>query len=92
MAEVIVVDEDGSTLLDASPLQLASVLAWKTAEFGARQSAKVLKGEEVPNPWVLPQPKITQENLDQYVKPDMPPLYYALCGCEDLPNFPKGWQ
>ena len=37
---------------------------------------------------MLPQPKITQETLDQYVKPDMPPLYYALCGCEDLPGFP----
>jgi ribose transport system substrate-binding protein len=62
---------------------------WRTA---VDATVKVLKGEEVPNPWVLPQPKITQENLDQYVKPDMPPLYYALCGCEDLPNFPKGWQ
>jgi ribose transport system substrate-binding protein len=62
---------------------------WRTAVIDA---VKVLKGEEVANPWVLPQPKITQETLDQYVKPDMPPLYYALCGCEDLPNFPKGWQ
>jgi len=62
---------------------------WRTAVIAA---VKVLKGEEVANPWVLPQPKITQETLDQYVKPDMPPLYYALCGCEDLPNFPKGWQ
>ena len=62
---------------------------WRTAVIAA---VKVLKGEEVPNPWVLPQPKITQENLDQYVKPDMPPLYYALCGCEDLPGFPEKWQ
>ena len=62
---------------------------WRTAVIAA---VKVLKGEEVPNPWVLPQPKITQETLDQYVKPDMPPLYYALCGCEDLPGFPKDWQ
>ena len=62
---------------------------WRTAVIAA---VKVLKGEEVANPWVLPQPKITQETLDQYVKPDMPPLYYALCGCEDLPNFPKDWQ
>ena len=30
-------------------------------------------------------------DLDQYVKPDMPPLYYALCGCEDLPGFPQKW-
>jgi ribose transport system substrate-binding protein len=62
---------------------------WRTAVIAA---VKVLKGEEVPNPWVLPQPKITEENLDQYVKPDMPPLYYALCGCEDLPGFPEKWQ
>jgi ribose transport system substrate-binding protein len=61
---------------------------WRTAVIAA---VKVLKGEEVANPWVLPQPKITQETLDQYVKPDMPPLYYALCGCEDLPGFPEKW-
>jgi ribose transport system substrate-binding protein len=61
---------------------------WRTAVIAA---TKILKGEEVPKEWVLPQPKITQENLDQYVKPDMPPLYYALCGCEDLPGFPQKW-
>ena len=77
--------EDGLTAVAPT----YSNFQWRTAVDAA---AKVLKGEEVPNPWVLPQPKITQENLDQYVKPDMPPLYYALCGCEDLPNFPKGWQ
>ncbi|MBE2317682.1 substrate-binding domain-containing protein [Solirubrobacter sp. CPCC 204708] len=62
---------------------------WRTAVIAA---VKVLKGEEVPSPWVLPQPKVTQETLDQYVKPDMGPLYYALCGCEDLPGFPEKWQ
>ena len=61
---------------------------WRTAVIAA---TKILKGEEVPKEWVLPQPKITQENLDQYVKPNMPPLYYALCGCEDLPGFPQKW-
>ena len=61
---------------------------WRTAVIAA---TKILKGEEVPKEWVLPQPKITQENLDQYVKPNMPPLYYALCGCEDLPGFPEKW-
>ena len=61
---------------------------WRTAIIAA---TKILKGEEVPKEWILPQPKITQENLDQYVKPDMPPLYYALCGCEDLPGFPQKW-
>lgn len=61
---------------------------WRTAVIAA---TKILKGEEVPKEWILPQPKITQETLDQYVKPDMPPLYYALCGCEDLPGFPEKW-
>ena len=41
--------------------------------------------------WKLPQPKITSENLADYLKPDMPPLHYALCGCEDLPGFPENW-
>ena len=77
--------EDGLTAVAPT----YSNFQWRTAVDAA---VKVLKGEEVPNPWVLPQPKIDETNLDQYVKPDMPPLYYALCGCEDLPNFPKGWQ
>lgn len=62
---------------------------WRTAVIAAK---KILKGEEVPKEWVLPQPKITEENLDEYVKPDMGPLYYALCGCEDLPGFPDKWK
>jgi len=61
---------------------------WRTAIIA---TTKILKGEEVPKEWILPQPKITQDNLDEYVKPDMPPLYYALCGCEDLPGFPQKW-
>ena len=77
--------EDGLTAIAPT----YSNYQWRTAVLAA---VKILKGEEVPKEWILPQPKITQETLDQYVKPDMPPLYYALCGCEDLPNFPKGWQ
>jgi ribose transport system substrate-binding protein len=61
---------------------------WRTAVIAA---TKILKGEEVPKEWVLPQPKITEENLDQYLKPNMPPLYYAVCGCEDLPGWPGKW-
>ena len=22
----------------------------------------------------------------------MPPLHYAMCGCEDLPGYPEDWQ
>jgi ribose transport system substrate-binding protein len=61
---------------------------WRTAVIAA---TKILKGEDVPKEWVLPQPKITKDNLDQYLKPNMPPLYYALCGCEDLPGWPQKW-
>jgi ribose transport system substrate-binding protein len=35
---------------------------------------------------------VTQENLAQYVQPDMPPLHYAMCGCEEMPGFPERWQ
>jgi ribose transport system substrate-binding protein len=62
---------------------------WRTAVIAA---TKILKGEEVPKEWVLPQPAITQDTLDDYVDPDMPPLHYALCGCEDMPNYPDAWK
>jgi ribose transport system substrate-binding protein len=62
---------------------------WRTPIIAATM---ILKGEEVPKEWVLPQPKITQETLDQYVDPEMPPLHYALCGCEDMPNYPDAWK
>lgn len=62
---------------------------WRTAIIAA---VRILKGEEVPKEWVLPQPAITNETLDQYVDPDMPPLHYALCGCEDMPNYPDAWK
>ncbi len=63
---------------------------WRTAIIAA---GRIIKGEELPGgEWVLPQPKITQENLDQYVQEDMPPLHYALCGCEDMPGYPDRWK
>jgi ribose transport system substrate-binding protein len=62
---------------------------WRTAVIAA---TKILKGEEVPKEWVLPQPKITEDTLADYVDPDMPPLHYALCGCEDMPGYPGPWQ
>jgi ribose transport system substrate-binding protein len=62
---------------------------WRTPVIAA---LKILKGEEVPKEWVLPQPKILNDNLADYVQPDMPPLHYALCGCEDMPGFPGPWQ
>ena len=61
---------------------------WRTAVIAA---LKVLQGEEVPDPWRLPQPAVTQENLDQFVQPGMPPLHYAMCGCETMTDFPARW-
>ena len=55
-------------------------------------AARILNGEQVPGPeWVLPQPAITQDVLDQYIDEGMPPLHYAMCGCEDMPNYPQAW-
>lgn len=62
---------------------------WRTPIIAA---VRVLKGEAVPGPeWILPQPAITQETLDSYINTAMPPLHYALCGCEDMPNYPAAW-
>jgi ribose transport system substrate-binding protein len=62
---------------------------WRTPIIAA---VRILQGEEVPGPeWVLPQPAITEENLSEYVNPDMPPLHYAMCGCEEMPGYPQAW-
>jgi ribose transport system substrate-binding protein len=66
-----------------------AVYVWRTAIIAA---LKTLKGEPVPAPeWNLPQPTITADNLAKYVNPRMPPLHYAMCGCEDMPNYPARW-
>jgi ribose transport system substrate-binding protein len=63
---------------------------WRTPIIAA---IRVLKGEPVIGPaWKLPQPSITQENLDSYINPAMPPLHYAMCGCEKMPDYPKRWS
>jgi ribose transport system substrate-binding protein len=61
---------------------------WRTPIIAA---LKILAGQPVPKQWKLPQPTITADNLDEYLQPNMPPLHYALCGCEDLPGFPAKW-
>ncbi len=61
---------------------------WRTPIIAALQ---IMNGESVPDVWRLPQPTVTGENLAEYVQPNMPPLHYAMCGCEDMPNFPEGW-
>jgi ribose transport system substrate-binding protein len=62
---------------------------WRTPVIAA---VKILNGEQVPEEWNLPQPKITADNLDEYLNPEMGPLFYALCGCQDMPGFPENWQ
>ncbi|MCX5126789.1 substrate-binding domain-containing protein [Streptomyces sp. NBC_00347] len=61
---------------------------WRTPIIAA---LKVLGGESVPKVWNLPQPTITQDNLAGYLKPGMPPLHYALCGCEAMAGYPQNW-
>ena len=49
-----------------------------------------MKGEPVIGPaWKLPQPAITQADLDKYVNNNMPPFHYAMCGCKDMPGYPS---
>lgn len=62
---------------------------WRTPVIAA---IRILKGEPVVGPtWKLPQPAITAENLDKFVNDKMPPLHYALCGCEQMANYPTRW-
>jgi len=64
---------------------------WRTPIIAA---TRILSGEPVPKEWVLPQPAITEEQLDDVIAQNegMPPLHYALCGCEDMPGYPERWQ
>lgn len=78
-------DEEGLTAVAPT----YPTFQWRTPIIAA---LRILGGEEVPGEWKLPQPTITNENLDQYLQPDMPPLHYALCGCENMPGFPERWQ
>lgn len=62
---------------------------WRTAVLA---SVMFLEGDTVQHNWIMPQPEITNANLDTYIDPTMPPLHYALCGCEDMTNYPASWQ
>jgi ribose transport system substrate-binding protein len=64
------------------------VYQWRTAVIAATD---ILSGKQVPKEWILPQPTITSENLSQYLRPGMPPLFYPTCGCQDMPGFPQDW-
>jgi ribose transport system substrate-binding protein len=64
------------------------VYMWRTALIAATD---ILAGTKVPSDWVLPQPVITAANLDTYLRPGMPPMFYPTCGCQNMPGFPKLW-
>jgi ribose transport system substrate-binding protein len=65
------------------------VYVWRSAVIAA---VMVLKGEPLPRPvWNLPEPTITADNLDKYINDKMPPLHYAMCGCENMPGYPERW-
>jgi ribose transport system substrate-binding protein len=66
-----------------------STFQWRTAVLSA---VMFLQGDTVQHHWIMPQPEVTAANLDQYINPDMPPLHYALCGCEDMTNYPASWE
>ena len=78
------VDDDLTAIAPTFP-----TYQWRTPIIASLQ---ILAGEEVPERWTLPQDPVTQDNLDQYIFPDMPPLFYAQCGCEEMPDFPQRWQ
>ncbi|MGW5735195.1 MULTISPECIES: substrate-binding domain-containing protein [Streptomyces] len=61
---------------------------WRTPVIAA---LRILDGKEVPKEWKLPQPTITRANLDEYLQEGMPPLHYAMCGCQKMPGFPGDW-
>jgi len=62
---------------------------WRTAVLSA---VMFLKGETVQHHWYMPQPEVVAANLDTYINDAMPPLHYALCGCEDMTNYPASWE
>jgi ribose transport system substrate-binding protein len=62
---------------------------WRTPIIAALD---ILQGKQVPKEWVLPEPNITKDNLAKYISANMPPLFYALCGCQDMAGFPADWQ
>jgi ribose transport system substrate-binding protein len=64
------------------------VYMWRTALIAATE---ILAGHKVPKDWVLPQPTVTDENLAEYLRPGMPPLFHPTCGCQEMPGFPQAW-
>ena len=62
---------------------------WRTAVLAA---VMFLQGKTVQHNWILPQPDVTAENLDQFIGTGMPPLYYVMSSAEDMTNWPDAWK
>ncbi|WP_406002820.1 substrate-binding domain-containing protein [Streptomyces sp. NBC_00829] len=62
---------------------------WRTPVIAA---LRILGGKEVPKEWVLPQSSIGADTVNRYVQKDLPPLHYAMCGCETMPGYPAPWK
>jgi len=65
---------------------------WRTAALAAE---KIWAGEEIPKEWVLPQvpvtDKVERDALIETYK-ELPDLFYARFGGDDLPAFPQGYM
>jgi ribose transport system substrate-binding protein len=92
----VMVGEDQEDYLQYWKANLQTAIAptfptfqWRTAVLSA---VMFLQGKTVQHNWVMPQPDVTTANLDQYIDTTMPPLHYALCGCEDMTNYPDSWR
>ena len=64
---------------------------WRTPILAA---SMILRGEEVPEEWVLPQEAVTEDERDELleINSGMPSLHYARFGGQDLPGFPEAWE
>jgi len=92
----VMVGEDQEDYLQYWKANLTKAIAptfatyqWRTAVLSA---VMFLQGKTVQHNWYLPQPEVTTSNLDRYINTSMPPLHYAMCGCEDMTNYPDSWQ
>ena len=92
----VMVGEDQEDYLQYWKANLTKAIAptfatyqWRTAVLSA---VMFLQGKTVQHHWYLPQPDVTTANLDQYINSEMPPLHYAMCGCEDMTNYPDAWK
>jgi ribose transport system substrate-binding protein len=62
---------------------------WRTVIIDA---VDVLSGTSVPKDWVDPQTTILPSQMSKYANSTLPPKFYAMCGCQGMPNFPQAWM